>query len=347
MTFDIRHSPLWLLWAALVLCGCRPAQPGPGAQLPRPVPRPVPAPAPKPAPPPIVQTSTGAEMVLLPAGHCQMGSAWGSVDAMPRHEAVVDAFYIDRTEVTQEQYEKLVHENPSHFKGPKRPVEQVGWTAAARYCNLRSKAEGLTPCYDLKTADCDFQANGYRLPTEAEWEYACRAGDDSDPSDHVPRPAPDGAWIRQNAADTTHPVAEKQPNAWGLYDMLGNVAEWCNDFYGEHYYRPNRPGHVENPTGPATGERRVLRGGSWKTNWIDCRPAIRAAEDPGFQDASFDRDTIGFRCVRRAAAGTGVPPVPKAGSGSPKATTGKTPASKSGDKGVSPPPKASAGKTSA
>jgi formylglycine-generating enzyme required for sulfatase activity len=305
LAFDIRHSLAGcLLLAALPLGGCRPAEQGPTVP-PGAAGQGASAQTPAAAPLPVLQTSTGAEMVLVPAGRFLMGSRSGPADEQPPHEVTLDAFYIDRTEVTQEQYGKLVRENPSHFKGPKRPVEQISWAAAALYCNLRSKAEGLAPCYDVETTKCNLQADGYRLPTEAEWEYACRAGGREDDAGSGPRSLSDAAWFAENAAKTTHPVAEKRPNAWGLCDMLGNVAEWCNDVYEENYYRAAPP---ENPPGPADGERYVLRGGAWNRRAADCRPSARAGENPGFQDACFARDTIGFRCVRRAPAAGGGPP---------------------------------------
>ncbi len=245
----------------------------------------------------VIQTKTGAEMVLIPAGRFAMGSTEGKADEAPVHEVSIDAFLIDRTEVTQEQYAKLVVANPSHFKGPDRPVEQISWADAAMYCNLRSRDEGLEPCYDEQTAKCNLQANGYRLPTEAEWEYACRAGSDAAYSF-----GPDGrllqqfAWHAENASKKTQPVAQKKPNAWGLFDVHGNVAEWCNDVYDAGYYRESP---AKNPTGPADGEKYVLRGGAWSSRPESCRSAARFGEDPGFQDACFARDAIGFRCVRR------------------------------------------------
>ena len=245
---------------------------------------------------PVVATKLGIDMVLIPAGKFVMGSAAGQADERPPHEVQLDAFLIDRTEITQEQFGKLVLGNPAHFKGPSRPVEQISWAEAARFCNERSKREGLQPCYN-DDAECNFQATGYRLPTEAEWEYACRAGAATDYSFGAdPGRLGEHAWFADNAAKTTHPVAAKKPNAWGLYDMVGNVAEWCNDPYDEKYYAT---APAENPHGPADGERYVLRGGAWNSISKHCRSSSRVGENAGFQDACFARDAIGFRCVRR------------------------------------------------
>ena len=248
--------------------------------------------------PPVGKTPSGAEMVCLPGGWVEMGSNRGKENERPAHRVWVDPFWIDRYEVTQELYGRYVLANPSHFKGPRRPVEQVSWAKAALYCNLRSKAEGLKPSYDEETAECDFQADGYRLPTEAEWEYACRGGTDTDYSfGRDPLRLKDYAWCAENSSKTTHPVGQKKPNPWGLYDMHGNVAEWCSDVYDAGYYKSSPD---TNPRGPGDGERYVLRSGAWNSTADGCRSSCRVGESPGFQDACFARDAIGFRCVRNA-----------------------------------------------
>ena len=254
-----------------------------------------------PAPLKIVTSASGAEMVLIPAGWFEMGSARGKADEAPAHKVWVDAFLMDRTEVTQEQYGKLFPANPSHFKGPRRPLEQISWAKAAVYCNARSKGEGLEPCYDEDSGACNFAASGYRLPTEAEWEYAARAGSVADYGfGNGAHELKDYAWFEENSGKTTHLVGQKKANAWGLFDMHGNVAEWCNDVYAEDYYARSPE---KNPRGPADGKRYVLRGGAWNSSAEACRAAYRVGENPGFQDACFARDAIGFRCVRRAPAG--------------------------------------------
>ena len=248
--------------------------------------------------PTVIETKAGIEMVLIPAGWFEMGSRRGKADESPVHKVWVDAFLMDRYEVTQEQYGELVLGNPSHFKGPKSPVEQMSWADAARYCNARSRAEGLEPCYDEESGECDFSANGYRLPTEAEWEYACRAGTATDRFfGREERKLKDYAWYAENSFEKTHPVGQKKPNPWGIYDMYGNVAEWCNDIYNESYYKNSRE---KSPRGPAEGDKYVLRGGAWSSSADKCRSSYRVGEDPGFQDACFARDDIGFRCVRSA-----------------------------------------------
>jgi formylglycine-generating enzyme required for sulfatase activity len=251
--------------------------------------------------PPTIPTKSGIEMVLIPAGSFDMGSRHGRDDEGPVHKVWIDSFLMDKYEMTQAKFEEIGKEvplpNPSHFKGPDLPVEQVTWRDAARFCNARSRLEDLQPCYNEDTAACDFEANGYRLPTEAEWEYACRAGTSTDYSfGNEPRQLGDFGWSADNAAKKTHPVGQKKPNPWGLYDMHGNVAEWCNDTYDKGYYSSSPD---KNPRGPAEGKDYVLRGGSWKSPAEALRSSYRLGESPGFSDACLARDAIGFRCVRK------------------------------------------------
>jgi formylglycine-generating enzyme required for sulfatase activity len=245
-----------------------------------------------------ITTTTGSRMVFIPAGEFIMGDNRGDDDEKPAHKAQVSAFYMDTFEVTQKAYESLMEKNPSKTKGPDKPVEQVDWYHAVLYCNLRSLKEGLKPCYDAKTLACDFGAAGYRLPTEAEWEYACRAGTQSKYAfGDDPAKLRTHAWFSANANQTTHPVGQKPPNPWGLYDMAGNVAEWCQDIYNERYYQQSQS---QDPHGPSAGNKRVLRGGSWRTSDEGCRSSARNSETPRFADACFGSDAYGFRCVKRA-----------------------------------------------
>jgi formylglycine-generating enzyme required for sulfatase activity len=254
------------------------------------------------APPQLIKTSGGTEMVLIPAGTFVMGSGAGTEDARPAHKISVSSFYMDRHEVTQESYEDLMGVNPSKFEGDTNPVEQVRWTQAVKYCNARSRKEGLAPCYNETTWQCDFSAGGYRLPTEAEWEYACRAGaatayafgDD-------PQGLGAHAWFKDNAGRKSHPVGGKRSNAWGLQDMHGNVAEWCHDFYAADYYRASP---AQDPQGPAAGAKRVVRGGSWAGTAEKCAAWYRAAEAQSLPDVCLGYDIYGFRCVRRASGTT-------------------------------------------
>jgi len=192
--------------------------------------------------------------------------------------------------VTQDLYEAVMGTNPSAFKGGLRPVEQASWYDAVRFCNALSAACGLQAAYTIgsggePSVSCDFRAHGFRLPTEAEWEYAARAGQDfeyagSNELDKV-------GWYINNSSGHTHPVGQKKPNAWGLYDMSGNVWEWCWDRYGDY---PNKS--QNDPYGPDFGDYRVRRGGSWSSYARLCRAAYRSWFVPG------DRSVyLGFRLV--------------------------------------------------
>lgn len=245
-------------------------------------------------------SSAGAEMVLVSGGEFQMGDAEG-VDTAPVHKVAVSSFYIDKHEVTQSIYEKLMGKNPSRRKGPENPVERVRWREAIAFCNARSEAEGLRPCYNVKTGECDFSADGYRLPTEAEWEFACRGGsEDSYYFGNDPRQLKSHAWARPNAGRKTHPVGQLRPNGLGLFDMSGNVWEWCNDWYQVDYYGTSP---AADPRGPAEGEKKVLRGGAFSSGPESCTSAARNCDEPGFADACVASDDFGFRCVRRAGPG--------------------------------------------
>ena len=252
--------------------------------------------------PATVATKSGIDMVVIPAGSFEMGSRSGRADEKPVHTVWIDAFLMDKHEMTQAVWEKIGKDaamsNPSHFKGEGLPVEQVTWPQAAKFCNARSRYEGFTPCYNEDTAECDFNADGYRLPTEAEWEYACRAGTQADYSFGSEKSKlGDFAWYADNAGKKTHPVAQKKANPWGLFDMHGNVAEWCNDVYDKNYYTTGAD--AKNPRGPDDGKENVLRGGSWKSTGETLRSSYRLGETPGFSEACLARDAIGFRCVRR------------------------------------------------
>jgi formylglycine-generating enzyme required for sulfatase activity len=271
---------------------------------------------------------SGGVMVLIPAGTFVMGQA-GSRPEEAAHEVTVSSFYLDRCPVTQELFEKIMGVNPSKRKTPGNPVERTQWTDAVRFCNKCSELDGLTPCYDPKTWECNFEADGYRLPTEAEWEYACRAGSAAryccgDSEADLTR----YAWFKPHSEGKTRPVGQKLPNAWGLYDMHGNVWQWCHDYFSETYYAESPR---ENPRGPAQGKMRVLRGGAWDCPAEKCRAAYRFKEYPIFSDACFGADSYGFRRARNTTAsnkGTAIVSAPPASSPSPptqKTTVATTP----------------------
>lgn len=264
--------------------------------------------------PPLVKSKSGVEMVSLPGGKFMMGADQGNADEAPAHEVTVSAFLMDRTPVTHEMFAKAQLPDPSHWQDdPAGPVEQVRWRDAKAYCNERSRLEGLTPCYDEKTPnwDCDFSADGYRLPTEAEWEYAARAGSDKPYDFGSKDQLGQYAWFADNSDKNTHPVGRKKANAWGLHDMYGNVSVWCEDVYDPAYYKSSP---AKDPTGPAATEKdpkRVLRGGNWKAGADMCRASFRQGERTGDTDACFATDFVGLRCVRRPGSGEAAQAKPK------------------------------------
>ncbi len=251
---------------------------------------------------PQAETEPASSMVQAPDGWFVMGDANGQVDETP-HKVHISSFYIDRYLVTQQEYQRVMDDNPSRWKGKDNPVEQVRWSDAVKYCNARSRLEGLELCYNLETWECDFQANGYRLPTEAEWEYACRAQTTTSRFFGTSQTRLKSyAWFKENSNARPQPVGAKLPNPWGLYDMYGNVWEWCNDFYKVDYYQESPE---ENPKGPKTGENKVVRGGAWNSSAESCCSTYRYNEDPGYVDVCFGYDIYGFRCVKNTANGAG------------------------------------------
>jgi formylglycine-generating enzyme required for sulfatase activity len=208
-------------------------------------------------------------------------------------------YYMGKYEVTQEQYEAIMGKNPSLSKDPKMPVKGVDWFEAIEFCNKLSDLLGYQKCYYGSGSDieCDFDANGFRLPTEAEWEYACKAGTQTDfysgnmtGNGYSEESALNGAgWYMHNAMEIQQ-VGQKAPNAFGLFDMHGNVSELCWDWYSEDYYN-NSP--ETDPTGPSSGTEKVERGGRAGIQAYWCRSSVRNKINP---ETGF----LGFRVVRTA-----------------------------------------------
>jgi formylglycine-generating enzyme required for sulfatase activity len=237
-------------------------------------------------------------MVRIPGGTFTMGSpaneAGRDDEEGPQHEVTVSTFYMGKYEVTQKEWVSVMGSNPSNWKGDNLPVERVSWYEALDYCNKLSELEGLTPAYTLSGTNVSWNgnANGYRLPTEAEWEYACRAGTSTPYSSGST--VGNAAWYHDNSGSRTHAVGEKQGNGYGLYDMHGNVAEWCWDWYGRY-----GSGSQTDPVGASSGFDRVMRGGSWFYFAKGVRSACRSYATPTFR-GSLD----GFRLARPATRGT-------------------------------------------
>ncbi|MBR3550336.1 MAG: formylglycine-generating enzyme family protein [Treponema sp.] len=242
------------------------------------------------------------DFVLVEGGTFTMGHEEPhQIKYMIQHEVTLtESFYMCIHEVTNKEYEEVMKKNPSKFKGDNRPVDQISWYDAIEYCVQRSLNEGLTPCYKGSRKNgytCDFNANGYRLPTEAEWEYAARGGKkdaldtDYSGSDDIDRVA----WYEDNSGDKTHNVMTKAPNELGIYDMCGNVKEWCWDAWE----RLDDPSSVTNPTGRSKIDKDtffILRGGEYDDEPEYCTVFDRSDDAP-------NRDVIGYglRVVRTAS----------------------------------------------
>ncbi|MCF8721685.1 formylglycine-generating enzyme family protein [Nitrospina gracilis] len=206
-------------------------------------------------------------MVFIPPGTYTMGLE-GASNKYP-HKVFVDGFFLDKFEVTQKDYVAIRGANPSKFEGENRPADQVTWLEASAYCKQVGK----------------------RLPTEAEWEKAARAGTQTAyfwGDEH----SGEYAWYEGNSDETTHPVGQKKPNAYGLHDMSGNVWEWVSDWYDKTYYERSPPA---NPQGPETGTEKTLRGGSWYSGARHQMSATRFWSEPHIRNSNF-----GFRCAMDA-----------------------------------------------
>ena len=248
-------------------------------------------------------------MVQVPGGNFQMGSQEGNPDAwqeeMPQHPVRLKDFWIAEHPVTQALWEAVMGNNPSNFKGAQRPVEQVSWFDAVVFCNALSQKIGRKPAYLTPNGQSygldgsqwtlpnkgevlvDTEATGYRLATEAEWEFAAKGGAGADyPYQYAGSDLLDQVgWYSENSGGETQEVGLLLPNALGLYDMSGNVWEWCEDWYADY-----EPKEAKNPRGPEQGVDRVFRGGGWGAHSRYCRPASRDHGRPVHRDHA-----LGFR----------------------------------------------------
>ena len=259
-------------------------------------------------------------LVLIPGGTFTMGSPVSERQRQAdetQHQVTLSAFYVDPHEVTQQDYQAVMGTNPSHFRGDNLPVEQVTWYDAVRYCNALSEKNGLTPAYQIDgtTVTWNRAADGYRLLTEAEWEYAARAGtqtvfyeggqivaDQVNFCGSYPYLIEENYLSHQNPEvvtstyrQETMPVDGLAPNSWGLYHMEGNVSEWCFDYYGPYDTAQNT-----DPSGPTSGSLRVNRGGGWNDFAKHVRMAYRSVTSPDTVEQN-----LGFRIARNAEPGSG------------------------------------------
>jgi len=227
--------------------------------------------------------SINMEFIQVPAGNFYMGTQdneQGSSKEKPRHKVQIShAFYLARYEVTQEQWMTVMDGvNPSNFISADRPVDEVSWNDVQIFIQKLNALE---------------KTHSYRLPTEAEWEYAARAGSETQyyfGEDLQGHELGQYAWFEQNGDKQTHPVGSLSPNIWGFYDMYGNVTEWVQDYYDRNYYSASPR---KDPKGPKTGRKRVVRGGSWINQAFSCRSAARGYYSEDYTDSDF-----GFRIVK-------------------------------------------------
>lgn len=243
---------------------------------------------------------TGIVLLLVPPGKFVMGMSQGDIDAgkseLPAHEVTLSRpFYLGETVVTQREWCSIIDQNPSRF--PKRKVfakellVSKGLTAEEAGVRLTPVDIDLLPveCVSWDAAKEFLQRANLQLPSEAQWEYACRAGDRTVRYGQIQ----DIAWYQSNSKKSTQLVCKKKPNQMGFYDMLGNVFEWCEDYFSELYYRENITNSTD-PTGPTRGKERVLRGGSWDYSKADCRASARL----GFSQ-EFRLPSVGFRVMKK------------------------------------------------
>jgi formylglycine-generating enzyme required for sulfatase activity len=236
-------------------------------------------------------SATGIEMILVAPGTFMMGSPPSEPerdDHELQHQVTLSrGFWLGKNEVTQRQWQAVMGNNPSKLKGEDFPVEKVNWYDCVIFCNALSELEGLTPAYRISGESVTWigSADGYRLPTEAEWEYACRAGTTGPFAGDLD----EMAIYALNSGRKTRSVGTRKPNSWGFHDMHGNVLEWVWD----RYMRDYGASWVFDPTGPDEGLYRIERGGSWHYNPRGCRSASRATDIPGARSNS-----VGFRLSR-------------------------------------------------
>ena len=258
-------------------------------------------------PPAEVVNSIGMKLRLIPAGKSMMGLRRSDKDAFdderPQHPVrITRPYYLGVYQVTWNDYLNTIESDTRNITGGgNHPVADVTWFDAVRFCNARSRAEGLTLFYVVNGQSVevpDWGGSGYRLPTEAEWEYACRAGTTTSYSfgdNEGGRMLGRFAWYNSNSDGRTHPVGEKKPNAFGLFDMHGNVWEWCWDWFDSEYYRQSPE---SDPRGPNRTDSKVCRGGGWGSGQRPMRSANRIRNQPDYHASD-----LGFRVARNEATG--------------------------------------------